>query len=64
MSTFIIQDWAANTLQYNKSFNWGEHKNNIGVPMEFKSFDDAWEYIFENYNEDEFEELNVEEIES
>ena len=53
MSTFIIQDWASNTLQYNN-----------GVPMEFKSFDDAWEYIFENYNEDEFEELNVEEIES
>lgn len=61
-SKFIIKDWAANTLQYNHKFNFGAHGTNTGSPMEFRSFDDAWSYIFEHYNEDEFDDFFVEEL--
>lgn len=59
MNKFIIQDWASNTLQYDGSFNFGSGGSEIGAPMDFETFDDAWEYIFEHYNEEDFDDLCV-----
>ena len=50
---YIITDWASNVLQYNEKFNFSAYGTNKGVPMEFKSFDDAQEYIEDMKLEDE-----------
>lgn len=50
---YIITDWASNVLQYNEKFNFSAYGANKGVPMEFKSFDDAQEYIEDMKLEDE-----------
>ena len=50
---YIITDWASNVLQYNEKFNFSAYGVNKGVPMEFKSFDDAQEYIEDMKLEDE-----------
>lgn len=56
---FIIQDWASNTLQYTGKFNFGCYGNDLGVPLKFKTFDDACEYIDTHYNEEESQDLFV-----
>lgn len=59
MNLFIIQDWAGNTFQYNNKFNFGSHGTEKGVPLEFQSFEDAWEYIYENWDEEFYDDLFV-----
>ena len=46
--TWILKDWADNRLTDRK-----------GKTLEFKTFEDGWEYIYGNYEEDEFEELFI-----
>lgn len=52
MSKHYIQDWAGNILSYDKLFKRPE----FAVSLDFKSFDDAEEYLIEllgdNYEED------------
>ena len=63
-SKFIIQDWASNYLQHDGKFNFSAYGANKGVPMEFDSYDDAWDFIFENYKDDEaFNDCFVTELE-
>ena len=45
---FIIEDWAGNILDFKGQFKLPQ----LSVPMEFESFDDAWEYIDLNIDED------------
>ena len=45
---WILQDWAGNRLTDRK-----------GMLIEFESFEDGWGYIYENYEEDEYEELFI-----
>jgi hypothetical protein len=40
---YIIQDWAGNVM------NFGE----------FDSFEDAWSYIYEHFQEDDYQEFYV-----
>ncbi len=56
---FIIQDWASNTLQHDGKFNFGKYGKDMGVPMEFQSFEDALEWIDTNISDDEKEDLYV-----
>jgi hypothetical protein len=56
---FIIQDWASNTLQFNGKFNFGAYGENKGSPMEFKSFDDAIEWMDQNVSEEDRENLYI-----
>lgn len=42
---YIITDWASNVLQYNEKFNFSAYGANKGSPLEFKSIEDAQEYI-------------------
>lgn len=44
---FIIKDWAGNILNFKGKFDLPT----FAVPMKFNSFDDAWEYIYEHFNE-------------
>lgn len=46
MTNYIIQDWAGNTLQYTGKFNFGSYGTNLGVPLTFNTFDDAWEWLY------------------
>jgi len=50
---FIIQDWASNTLQHNGKFNFGTYGSDLGVPMEFESFDDAWDWLYIKFPDQE-----------
>lgn len=50
---YVIQDWASNYLQHNGKFNFSAYGANKGTPMEFDSFDDACEYIYQNYADEE-----------
>lgn len=52
---FIIEDWAGNILDFKGKFKLPQ----LAVPMEFDSFDDAWEYIDSNINEDNHEDIFV-----
>lgn len=47
MKRFIVEDWAGNLM------NFGE----------FPSFEDAWEYIYTHFEEDDFQEFEVTEKE-
>lgn len=53
---YIITDWASNVLQYNEKFNFSAYGANKGSPMEFKSFDGGWDWIFENIESEEDQE--------
>lgn len=53
---FIIKDWAGNVLNYKGRFDL----KCFAVPMTFESFDDGWQYIVENFDETEFNDLFVE----
>ena len=58
---YIIKDWASNVLQYNGKFNFSSYGANYGVPMEFNSFDDAWEWLYCQFpNEECFDDYFVE----
>ena len=48
--SYVIKDWAGNTL-----INGYDR-----LPLEFDSFDEAWEYIHQTFQEDDFEDLFVE----
>lgn len=52
---FIIQDWAGNILDFKGKFKLPQ----LAVPMEFKFFDDAWEYIDLNIDKDSHEDIFV-----
>lgn len=58
-TTFVIQDWAANFLQFNGKFNFSAGGASQGVPMTFASRDDAEDYLIEllgeNYDEERSE---------
>lgn len=61
---YVIQDWASNYLQHNGKFNLSAYGANKGVPMEFDSTDDAWEYLYQKYPDEEcFEDFFVVELE-
>lgn len=48
MKNWIIKDWAGNVLDFKGNF-----KNpQLSVPMHFDSFDDAWEWIDTNIEDD------------
>ena len=44
---YEIQDWAGNRLT---------------AHGEFKTFDDGWDYIYEKFEEDDFQDLYVVEV--
>lgn len=52
---YKIEDWAGNVLDYTGLFK----RTCVAVPMEFDSFDSAWEYIYENFDETYYEEFEV-----
>ena len=52
---FIIQDWAGNILDFKGKFKLPQ----LAVPMDFKSFDDAWVYIYSHIDENSYEDIFV-----
>jgi len=46
---YILQDWAGNRLT-----------DRQGNSIDFESFEDGWDYILENYEEDDFSDLFIE----
>lgn len=48
MKKWIIKDWAGNVLDFKGNFKLPQ----LAVPMNFDSFDDAWEWIDINVEED------------
>ena len=53
---YIVTDWAGNVLNFKGYFQLFQ----LASPMEFKSFDEAWEWIHENVqNENCFEDIEV-----
>jgi len=50
---FIIEDWAGNILDFKGNFKLPQ----FAVPMEFSSFDDAWEYIDSNIDENSHDDV-------
>lgn len=52
---FIIEDWAGNILDFKGKFKLPQ----LSAPMEFESFDAAWEYIDSNINEDSYDDVFV-----
>ena len=50
---FIIEDWAGNILDFKGIFKSPQ----LAVPMEFSSFDDAWEYIDLNIDENNHDDV-------
>lgn len=52
---FIIEDWAGNILDFKGKFQLPQ----LSVPMEFESFDDAWEYIDSNIIEGSHDDIFV-----
>ena len=64
---YIIKDWAGNVLQYTGRFNFSAYGAYTGAPMEFESFEEAWEYIMGeltdrlNLDERDYGEYSVEE---
>lgn len=52
---FIIEDWAGNVLDFKGKFKLPQ----LSVPMEFESFDAAWEYIDSNIDEGSHEDVFV-----
>lgn len=61
---YIIQDWASNTLQHNGKFNRAAYDSkNVGSPMKFITFEDAWDWIYTNIPDEEvYQDLLVEEL--
>lgn len=51
MKQYALLDWANNRLTDKK-----------GHELTFNSFEDGWNYIYLNYQEEDFEELYVEEL--
>lgn len=63
MKQFIIIDWASNVLQHNGKFNFSSYGSNKGSPMIFKTFDDAWEWVYQNVNDEScYDDLFVERL--
>ena len=61
---YAITDWASNYLQYNGKFNFSAYGKNKGVPMEFETFEDGWEYLYEKFPDEEcFDDYYVVELE-
>jgi hypothetical protein len=46
---YIITDWANNKLDYSGKFQ----RPCFAVPMEFDSFEDAWDYLYIKYPDEE-----------
>lgn len=58
---YIIKDWSSNVLQHTRQFNFSAYGANIGTPLEFDSFDDAWDWLFEQFpDKEDFEDYYVE----
>lgn len=57
---YRIQDWAGSILDYKGYF---QPPHSGVVPMKFKSFDDAWEWIDTNAVADEDGETDMEAVE-
>lgn len=56
---YVIQDWAGNVLDFKVVFKIPS----LAVPMKFKTFDDAWDWVYTNItDETEYENLYVEKI--
>lgn len=55
MNRFIIRDWANNILDFKGRFDL----ECFAVPMQFNSFDDAWEYALEHFSEDSLDDIEV-----
>lgn len=53
---YIITDWASNVLQHTGKFNFSAYGADCGVPILFDSFDDGWDWIFENIDSEEDQE--------
>jgi len=53
---YRIEDWAGNLLHSQNRFG---RKSMVVKPMLFDSFLDGWDYIYENFNDDEYQELYV-----
>lgn len=50
---YIIQDDFCNTLQYNGQFQFTYYGEFLGVPMEFDSEDEAFDYMAEHFPNEE-----------
>lgn len=62
---FIIKDWASNFLQKDGTFNRSRYGAFKGIPKTFKSFEDGWDWISENIEDEEVhQDLYVEELEN
>lgn len=59
---YIIKDWASNALQRTGKFNFSAYGSDYGSPMIFRDFDSGWEYICENFPEEDHEDFFVEPI--
>jgi hypothetical protein len=59
MEKIIIKDWAGNILNFKGRFE----SPSFAVPMEFKTSDDAFDWILENIEEDAREDIFVDVIE-
>lgn len=46
---YMIKDWAGNLLNHNGHFV----APNLAAAMQFDSFDDAWEWIYQNIPDNE-----------
>lgn len=55
MSKFIIQDWMGNVLNFKSKFQTPE----FSVPLEFNTFEEGWDFIHQNFEEEYFEDLFV-----
>lgn len=53
---YIITDWATNILQHNGRFNFSAYGAWTGSPMEFKTQDDAEEYLNKMLGDDQEDE--------
>lgn len=51
--SWIIQDWAGNTIQHNGLFNRGCYGRELGIPKTFESFEDGWHWIYGDLTERE-----------
>lgn len=53
---YIIKDWAGNILDFKGTFKLPQ----LAVAMEFNSFDDGWDWIYEHVgNEEAYQDLFV-----
>jgi len=55
---YKLQDWAGNVLDFRGYFRISD----LAVPMQFESFDDGWDWILENGDENTLEDYYVIEV--